>query len=228
MNIKARLKSYSFWVSLASAVFLLIKVLGQSLGFSVDESLYNDIFTALCGVLVISGIIAPPTAKESAILPATSSQKTQILTEQSEILSNFEENVKNNTPKNESDNEISDTKELPELSREESDFNERENNNFAGTKHEDNTKEEITFVEKEQAEGQTTISQETNPFAADNISVENDICDIKTLNQNFVESNIQTETVLENEEKAEQFVQSESKIIMDLPQPNYNVEDKNF
>ncbi len=228
MNLKARLKSYSFWVSLASAVFLLIKVLGQSLGFSVDESLYNDIFTALCGVLVISGIIAPPTSKESAILPATSSQKTQIITEQTEILSKFEENTENYIPKNKSDNENSDTKELPELSREESDFNEKENNNFAGTKHEDNSKEENTFVEKEQAEGQTVLSQETGSFAADNISVENDICDIQALDQNFVENNIQTETVLDNTEKAEQFLQSENKIIMDLPQPNYNVEDKNF
>lgn len=79
MNLKARLKTYSFWVSLASAIFLIIKVLGQSLGFSVDENLYNDIFTALCGILVICGIIAPPTGKEDKLLPASSnSQKIEV------------------------------------------------------------------------------------------------------------------------------------------------------
>lgn len=60
MKIKERIKSYSFWVSLASAVFLVIKVLGQKFGFSVDETLFNDVITSMCSILVILGIIVPP------------------------------------------------------------------------------------------------------------------------------------------------------------------------
>lgn len=63
MKLKDRIKTYNFWVSLSSAVFLLLKVLGTRFGFSVSESLFSDIVTSLCGILVILGIIVPPTSK---------------------------------------------------------------------------------------------------------------------------------------------------------------------
>ncbi len=76
MSIKIRMKSYSFWVSLASAIFLVIKVVGQNFGFTIDETLYNDLFTALCGILVICGIVAPPTGKEIGMLPISNAEKS--------------------------------------------------------------------------------------------------------------------------------------------------------
>lgn len=63
MKLKDRIKTYNFWVSLSSAIFLIIKLLGQQFNFNVDESLFSDIITSLCGILVILGIIAPPTNK---------------------------------------------------------------------------------------------------------------------------------------------------------------------
>ena len=63
MTLKNRIKTYNFWVSLSSAIFLLLKVLGNQFGFKVDESLFSDLFTSLCGILVILGIIVPPTSK---------------------------------------------------------------------------------------------------------------------------------------------------------------------
>ena len=63
MKLKDRIKTYSFWVSLSSAIFLLLKLLGQQFNFRVDEGLFSDIFTTLCGILVILGIIAPPATK---------------------------------------------------------------------------------------------------------------------------------------------------------------------
>lgn len=63
MKLKDRIKTYSFWVSLSSAIFLLLKLLGQQFNFNVDEGLFSDIFTTLCGILVILGIIAPPASK---------------------------------------------------------------------------------------------------------------------------------------------------------------------
>ena len=60
MNLKAKLKSYNFWVSLGSAVFLLISLIGKQIGFTIDESAFYDIFTSICGILVILGIITIP------------------------------------------------------------------------------------------------------------------------------------------------------------------------
>ena len=63
MKLKDRIKTYNFWVSLSSAIFLLLKVLGTQFGFRVDESLFSDLITSLCGILVILGIIVPPSVK---------------------------------------------------------------------------------------------------------------------------------------------------------------------
>ncbi len=65
MNLKEKVKSYSFWVSLASAVILVLKVIGSNFGFTIDETLASDLITSLCSVLVIMGIIVTPTPKAS-------------------------------------------------------------------------------------------------------------------------------------------------------------------
>lgn len=60
MGLKTKVKSYSFWVSLASAVILILKLVGQKFGFAVDEGLISDLFTSLCAILVLMGIIVVP------------------------------------------------------------------------------------------------------------------------------------------------------------------------
>ena len=65
MKLKDKIKSYSFWVSIASAVILILKVLGNRFGFVVDESMVSDIFTAICSVLVLLGIIVVPSQPNS-------------------------------------------------------------------------------------------------------------------------------------------------------------------
>ena len=57
MKLKDKIKSYSFWVSIASAVILILKVLGNRFGFTVDEGMVSDLFTAMCSILVLLGII---------------------------------------------------------------------------------------------------------------------------------------------------------------------------
>lgn len=107
MKLKDRIKTYNFWVSLSSAVFLILKVLGQQLGFYVNESIFTDLITSLCGILVILGIIVPPTNKEtiknssatiqiptfvnennSTICNKEKSQETAILTNEKEVETN--------------------------------------------------------------------------------------------------------------------------------------------
>ena len=65
MNIKDKVKSYSFWVSLSSALILIIKVIGNKFGFTIDATLASDLITSLCSILVVTGIIVTPTPKSS-------------------------------------------------------------------------------------------------------------------------------------------------------------------
>lgn len=58
--MKSKFKSYSFWMSLTGAVILMINTLGESFGFSVNETAVNAIVNSVCGVLVVLGIIIMP------------------------------------------------------------------------------------------------------------------------------------------------------------------------
>lgn len=75
MGLKTKVKSYSFWVSLASAVILIMKLVGQKFGFDVDESLISDLFTSLCAILVILGIIVVPS---SVVVDSNNSKSIQV------------------------------------------------------------------------------------------------------------------------------------------------------
>ena len=57
MNWKNRLKNYNFWISLFSAVLLIL----QALKIEFDIAYINKIFTAVLGLLVVVGIISDPT-----------------------------------------------------------------------------------------------------------------------------------------------------------------------
>lgn len=76
MKFKDRIKTYNFWVSLASAIFLIINLIGQKFNFHLDESIFNDLFTALCGILVLLGIIAPPINNTKLNKDSTQSKQT--------------------------------------------------------------------------------------------------------------------------------------------------------
>ena len=58
--LRNKLKSYSFWVSLASAVLLLVQTIGRPLGLVIDESTYMSIVNSVLGVFVVLGIISHP------------------------------------------------------------------------------------------------------------------------------------------------------------------------
>lgn len=57
---KKRFKSYSFWVSLASAILLLVQTVGRPLGLIIDEATYMSIVNSVLGVFVVLGIISHP------------------------------------------------------------------------------------------------------------------------------------------------------------------------
>lgn len=64
-KLKAKLKSYGFWVSMASAVMAFL----NTLGLEVDIPYLSQVTTAFLSILVIAGFIGkpgePPAATES-------------------------------------------------------------------------------------------------------------------------------------------------------------------
>lgn len=97
MKLKDRAKTYSFWVSLTSAVILIIKLIGQKYGLAIDETFISDLVTTICGLLVILGIIVIP--------------KTEIITENKNIQTSNINNADNQPEKFDNDDK-------PELSNE--------------------------------------------------------------------------------------------------------------
>lgn len=63
MTIKDKLKSYNFWITLVSAIILLLQVFGEKFNFRIDSTFIIDVTTALCSIFVVLGIISVPKAK---------------------------------------------------------------------------------------------------------------------------------------------------------------------
>ena len=57
MNWKNRLTNYNFWISIVSAVLLIL----QAFNIEFDVNYINEIITAVLGLLVVIGIINDPT-----------------------------------------------------------------------------------------------------------------------------------------------------------------------
>lgn len=88
--LKDKLKSYSFWVSLASAILLLVQTIGRPLGLVIDESTYMSIVNSVLGVFVVLGIISHPAQN----LLKTSTTQHEEITE-NEKTNSKDENAKN-------------------------------------------------------------------------------------------------------------------------------------
>ena len=58
-----KLKSYNFWITLVSAIILLLQVFGEKFNFKIDSNFIIDVTTALCSIFVVLGIISVPKSK---------------------------------------------------------------------------------------------------------------------------------------------------------------------
>lgn len=63
-QLKLRMKTYNFWISLVSAIVLVLRIIGDKYDFFVDASLIMDVTTGLCSIFVVLGIISAPTNKK--------------------------------------------------------------------------------------------------------------------------------------------------------------------
>ena len=80
MDLKLKVRTYNFWVSLASAVLVVLHLVGEFFGFKIDSGAFMDIVTAVCGVLVVLGIIIMPTSSKSpkTVSKTQNKEETQV------------------------------------------------------------------------------------------------------------------------------------------------------
>jgi len=93
MKWKNRLTNYNFWISIVSAVLLIL----QAFNFEFDIAYINEIATAVLGLLVVIGIISDPTKSynpnETIQTKDTETQITDNETTETEAKSEQEESA---------------------------------------------------------------------------------------------------------------------------------------
>ena len=87
MNWKKRLTNYNFWISMFSAMLLIL----QALKIEFDIAYVNEIFTAVLGLLVVIGIISDPT--KVSVKSTENTQETATKVEEKVV---DEKNIPNN------------------------------------------------------------------------------------------------------------------------------------
>lgn len=76
MSLKDKMKTYNFWISLVSAVVLILRIIGDKFNFFVDTSLIMDITTGLCSIFVILGILSVPKSSKTSTDNTTEEEST--------------------------------------------------------------------------------------------------------------------------------------------------------
>lgn len=96
MNWKNRLTNYNFWISIFSAVLLIL----QALKIEFDFIYINEIFTAVLGLLVVIGIINDPT--RTSVKTTETTQKIE--TKQETLPTDKEDETNNGDIQNDNEN----------------------------------------------------------------------------------------------------------------------------
>lgn len=101
MKWNNRLTNYNFWISIVSAVLLIL----QAFKLEFDVAYANEIITAVLGLLVVIGIINDPTKSSSKTTSTTTKNEISSTSKVSNTSSKVEENAsaKSETPINSED-----------------------------------------------------------------------------------------------------------------------------
>lgn len=65
--MKKRIKQYSFWTGLSAALVILIGSIAKAFGFHFKEEIVSEIIMAICGVLVVFGVVNAPCKEDEEI-----------------------------------------------------------------------------------------------------------------------------------------------------------------
>lgn len=137
MNWKNRLTNYNFWVSIVSAVLLIL----QALKIKVDFIYVNEVSTAILGLLVVIGIINDPTKSNKTSVKTASDETKNSLEEKAETDENnkkFSENEENDAKISQNDEILAENLEDSKIFEETNqDIEKVENKNSVSNKNAD-------------------------------------------------------------------------------------------
>lgn len=154
-QLKLRMKTYNFWISLVSAIVLVLRIIGDKYNFFVDASLIMDVTTGLCSIFVVLGIISAPTNKK----------EDKIMNE--DVIGRFNQvniNGGTNTETDEVDKKI--TEEQGNIALDASAENNVSNNVIVPEnviQQETVNNEKDTYIEKDNVENITNIAENVQP-----------------------------------------------------------------
>lgn len=154
-QLKLRMKTYNFWISLVSAIVLVLRIIGDKYNFFVDASLIMDVTTGLCSIFVVLGIISAPTNKK----------EDKIMNE--DVIGRFNQvniNGGTNTESDEVDKKI--TEEQENIALDTSAENNVSNNVIVPEnviQQEAVNNEKDTYIEKDNVENITNIAENIQP-----------------------------------------------------------------
>lgn len=154
-QLKLRMKTYNFWISLVSAIVLVLRIIGDKYNFFVDASLIMDVTTGLCSIFVVLGIISAPTNKK----------EDKIMNE--DVIGRFNQvniNGGTNTETDEVDKKI--TEEQENITLDTSAENNVSNNVIVPEnviQQEAVNNEKDTYIEKDNVENITNIAENVQP-----------------------------------------------------------------
>lgn len=70
-----KIKTYAFWVALSGSIVILVESVANLFGFSIDSSTIENVIMAICGVLVVLGIVTKDSKSSKQNSTKTSEQK---------------------------------------------------------------------------------------------------------------------------------------------------------
>ncbi len=104
--MKKLIKSYRFWTALAGSLGLLVVTIAKIFGYTISSALVEELIMAICGVLVVLGIVKKPEQEKTSTdkTDTTTTDDTNINKEsenlnQSETLENLEVDTLTNKSK---------------------------------------------------------------------------------------------------------------------------------
>lgn len=175
MKWKNRLTNYNFWISIVSAVLLIL----QNFDVHFDIANFNEIVTGVLGLLVVIGIINDPT-KSSTTNESSNKSKGEIM----DNLKNTITNQQKNETKIEEDEFAKTNAPLEEPAVDQQ-------------KEMQATEQEELLIKATENEAENKIVAQTfkTPISAEN---ENDVCPVETTDEVFVDAKDETDLLLAN------------------------------
>lgn len=91
MTLKEKSKTYTFWISLISALIVLAKTIAEHFGYNFNQNLLLGIATFFASILVLVGVIAGPSKK--ATLQSLEEKSREIYDEEKKLNNQIKEDI---------------------------------------------------------------------------------------------------------------------------------------